>query len=235
MTYTPMLVVHIAGGAVAVLAGLTALVVRKGSRLHRRSGDVFTIAMLFMAAGGAYIAWRKSQPFNVFAGTFTFYLVATAALVVLRKPKQNGRVEFVLLLVALAAGFTALAFAFRAHTKGDVIGYSIFAVISLLSASGDIRMLIRGGVSGVQRLVRHIWRMGFALFIAAGSLFLGTASDPVLRRTGLRATIFTKEIRATHLPQVPVIIIVVLTIFWIFRIRFAKAYKNVERQVARSS
>jgi hypothetical protein len=234
MTYTPMLIVHIAGGFIAVLAGCMALVVRKGSRLHRRSGDVFVIAMLLMASGGAYIALRKSQPFNVFAGTFTFYLVATAALVVLRKPKQNGRLEFALMLVALAAGITALAFALQTQVKAHVIGYGIFATIALLSAAGDIRMLIRGGVAGVQRLVRHIWRMGFALFIAAGSLFLGTASDPVLRKTGLRATIFTKEIRATHLPQVPVILIVVLTIFWLIRVRFPYAHRKLEHQPVES-
>jgi len=225
-----MLVVHIAGGLIAVLAGSLALVVRKGSRLHRRTGDVFVIAMLFMASGGAYIALRKSQPFNVFAGTLTFYLVSTAALVVMRKPKQNGRLELVFMLIALTAGITAIVFAARVHERGSVIGYSIFATIAILCAVGDIRMLIRGGVSGVQRLVRHIWRMGFALFVAAGSLFLGTASDPVLRRTGLRATIFTKEIRATHLPQVPVIIIVVLTIFWLIRVRFPNTYRKVERQ-----
>lgn len=230
MTYTPMLVVHIAGGLFAVLAGCMALVVRKGSRLHRRSGDVFVISMLFMASGGAYIALRKSQSFNVFAGTLTFYLVSTAALVVMRKPKQNGRLEFAFMLVAVAAGITALAFASRAHDKGSVIGYCVFATIALLSAAGDIRMLVRGGVAGAQRLVRHIWRMGFALFVAAGSLFLGTASDPGLRRTGLRATIFTKEIRATHLPQVPVVIIVVLTIFWLIRVRFPKAYRKVQHR-----
>jgi uncharacterized membrane protein len=228
MTYTPMLVVHIAGGLIAVLTGCMALVVRKGSLLHRRSGDVFVISMLLMASGGAWIAFRKSQPFNVFAGTFTFYLVSTAALVVLRKPKQNGRLEFAFTLVALATGLTALAFAFQAQKKGDVIGYSIFAAIALLSAAADIRMLIRGGVAGVQRLVRHIWRMGFALFIAAGSLFLGTASDPILRKTGLRATIFTNEVRATHLPQVPVLIIVVVTIFWLIRVRFPSASRRLK-------
>lgn len=221
-----MLIVHIAGGIIAVLTGSMALVVRKGSPLHRRSGDVFAISMLFMAAAGAYIALRKSQPFNVFAGTLTFYLVSTAALVVMRKPRQNGRLEIFFTLVALAAGFTALFFALRAHDKGSVIGYSIFALIALLSAAGDIRMLIRGGVAGAQRLIRHLWRMGFALFVAAGSFFLGTAGDPVMRRSGLRATLFTKEIRATHLPQVPVLIIVVLTIFWLFRVRYSSAYKS---------
>ena len=231
MTYTPMLIVHIAGGMIAVLAGSIALIVRKGSRMHRRSGDVFVVAMLFMAAGGAYIAMRKSQPFNVFAGTLTFYLVSTAALVVMRRPKQNGRLELAFMLVALVAGITALVFALREHDRGSVIGYSVFATIALLCAAGDLRMLIRGGVAGVQRLVRHLWRMGFALFVAAGSFFLGTASDPVMRRSGLRATLFTKEIRATHLPQVPVIIIVVLTIFWLIRVRFPNAHRKLEQQL----
>ena len=233
MTYTPMLVVHIAGGVIAVLAGFIALIVRKGSRLHRRTGDVFVIAMLFMAAAGAYIALRKSQPFNVFAGTLTFYLVSTAALVVMRKPKQNGRLELAFVLVALAAGITALIFAAREHNRGNVIGYSVFAAIALLSAAGDIRMIIRGGVAGAQRLVRHIWRMGFALFVAAGSFFLGTASDPVLRKSGLRATIFTKEVRATHLPQLPVLIIVLLTIYWLIRVRFPRAYRKIQQPLAR--
>jgi hypothetical protein len=223
MTYTPMLVVHIASGVIAVLAGSMALVVRKGSRPHRRSGDVFAISMLLMAAGGAYIAFMKSQPFNVFAGTLTFYLVSTGTLVVLRKPNQKGCLEFALMLVALAAGITALGLGLRAPGKSS-LGYFIFTTIALLCAAGDIRMLHRGGVAGVQRLVRHIWRMGFALFVAAGSLFLGTAGDPVLRKTGLRATIFTKEIRATHLPQVPVI--VVLTIFRLIKVRYASAYKT---------
>jgi uncharacterized membrane protein len=229
MTYTPMLVVHIAGGMTAVLAGFVALLVRKGSPLHRRSGDVFVISMLLMSAGGAYIALMKSQRFNVFAGTFTFYLVSSATLVMLRKPKQKGRLELALLLIPLAAGITALIFGLQASGRSG-IGYFIFAAIALLSAAGDIRMLIRGGAAGVQRLVRHIWRMGFALFIAGGSFFLGTASDPVLRKTGLRATLFTKEIRATHLPQVPVLIIVVLTIFWLIRVRFPNVHKKLERQ-----
>jgi uncharacterized membrane protein len=226
MTYSPILIAHIAGGMIAVLAGSMALVVRKGGRVHRRSGDVFVISMLIMAAGGAYIAFTKSQNFNVFAGTLTFYLVSTATLTVMRKPNKAGRAELVFLLIALAAGITSLTFAVRAQSRGHAIGYTIFALIALLSSAGDIRMLLRGGLDGAQRLVRHIWRMCFALFVAAGSFFLGTAGDPVMRRSGLRATLFTPAIRKTHLPQVPVIIIVVISLFWLFRVLFSNAYKK---------
>jgi hypothetical protein len=68
--------------------------------------------------------------------------------------------------------------------------------------------------------------MGIALFIASGSFFLGTASDPVLRRTGLRAQLFPEAIRRTHLPELPVLIIVILTIFWVCRVMFSNAYKS---------
>jgi uncharacterized membrane protein len=240
MTYSPVLIVHICGGIIGVLSGSTALVARKGSYLHRKSGVVFVISILSMAAAGAYVAFTKSQTPNVIAGAFTIYLVATAWLTVMRKENETGRVEFGLLLVGLAAGISSLTLGWEsAHSAtaskaGDLTAlFVVVGSVALLSVAGDIRMLIRGGVSGAKRLVRHLWRMCVALFIAAGSFFLGTASDPVLRRTGLRATLFTPEIRKTHLPEVPVLIIVILTIFWLCRVWFTSAYKR-KRSVAAS-
>ena len=232
MTYSPVLIVHICAGMIGILSGSTALAVRKGSRLHRRAGVVFVISMMSMAAAGAYVALTKSQPTNIIAGTFTFYLVATAWLTVTRKERETGGLEWGLLLLGLAAGISSLILGWQAthsttgvKTGGSVLFYA-FGSAALLSAAGDIRMLIRGGVAGAQRLVRHLWRMGVALFIAAGSFFLGTASDPVLRRTGLRAQLFPEAIRRTHLPELPVLIIVILTIFWVCRVMFSNAYKS---------
>jgi hypothetical protein len=232
MTYPPVLLVHICGGILGVLSGSTALVARKGSRLHRKSGDVFVIAMLAMAAAGAYVAFTKSQPPNIIAGTFTFYLVASAWLTVTRKENETGQVEFGLLLLGLAAGISSLILGWQAaHTTVSKNGvpsalYVVFGSAAVLASAGDIRMLIRGGVSGAQRLVRHLWRMCIALFVATASFFLGSSNDPVFRRTGLRATLFTPEIRKTHLPEVPVLTIVILTIFWLCRVWFSKAYKK---------
>jgi len=226
-TYSPILIIHILGGFVAVLAGFTALFTRKGARLHRRSGDVFVISMLIMAGGGAIAALAKSQTFNVFAGVFTLYLVSTAFLAVRRKAGETGRADYAFLLIALAAGITMLAIgANHAAAKGGKAGtpYFIAATIAILCSAGDIRMLIRHGLSGAPRMLRHVWRMCFALFVASGSFFLGTASDPVFRKAGLRAKLFTHAIRQTHLPEVPVYILLILTIFWIYRVKFTDAY-----------
>jgi hypothetical protein len=226
MTYSPILIVHICAGIIAVFAGSAALVVRKGGPLHRRTGDVFVISMLVMASSGASMAFIKSQRSNVLAGVLTFYLVATAALTVMRRQKMSGRFELGLLFIALAAGTSSWILAARGTDTGSVMFYSIFASIASLAAAGDIRVLARGGITGAPRLVRHVWRMGLALFVASGSLFLGTASDPVMKRSGLRATLFTPAIRATHLPEIPVLIVVVITIFWLCRIAFTKRYKQ---------
>src|SRR5258708_264536 len=232
MTYSPALIVHIAGGIVGVLSGFTALLARKGSRLHRKSGDVFVVSMMTMAAAGAYVAFRKSQPPNMIAGAFTFYLVASAWLTVKRKDNETSRVDFALLLVGSAAAIISLIFGLEAarstdSSAGAMVGpYFAFGTVAVLATIGDIRMLYRGGVSGAKRLVRHLWRMCIALFIATASFFLGSSNDPVLRRTGLRATLFTAAIRRTHLPELPVLIVVILTIFWLFRVWFSKAYKN---------
>lgn len=226
MTYSPALIAHIVAGTVAVAAGSMALFVRKGSALHRKSGVVFAVAMMVMAASGASIALIKSQPVNVFAGVITLYLVATAWLTVRRKEMETGRLELALLFVALATGITGWTLSFAATERAYVMSYRVFGSFALLFATGDIRMLARGGVSGARRLTRHIWRMGLALFIAAGSFFLGTAGDPVMRRSGLRARLFPPEIRATHLPQLPVLLIVALTIFWLVRVRFGSAYRR---------
>ena len=47
--------VHIAAGTLALLAGLVALSAAKGGTIHRRSGAIFVLAMLTMAAAADYL------------------------------------------------------------------------------------------------------------------------------------------------------------------------------------
>jgi len=60
---------------------------------------------------------------------------------------------------------------------GVPVGIMFFiGSVMLLAAAGDVRMLVRGGVFGPKRIARHLWRMCFGLFIAAGSFFLGPST-----------------------------------------------------------
>jgi uncharacterized membrane protein len=228
MTYSPFLLLHIAGGILAIISGFAAVFVRKGSPLHRATGNVFTISMLCMATGGAYLALLKWQEINIVAGVFTVYLVSTAWLVVKRRNGKPGRLELGLVFVALAVSVFCVVLGWQVahrtvarHGDGPTAMYFIIAAIAFLSATGDVRMLLRGGVTGAQRMVRHLWRMNFALFVATASFFVGGGA-----RNGIRARLFTKAVRATHLPSVPVFLVLILMIYWVIRVKFGKQYKR---------
>src|SRR5256886_12841210 len=97
----------------------------------------------------------------------------------------------------------------------------------LVAAAGDVRMLVRGGVLGAKRIARHLWRMCFGLFIAAGSFFLGPSNRPLrlLSAVGLGQHL-SPALFSTGLYLVLTILPLILLIFWLIRVRFAKTHKN---------
>jgi uncharacterized membrane protein len=171
----PLLILHILGGTIGLLSGTFAIAVRKGSRLHRASGNVFTVAMLTLASSGLCLAILKSQRGNIIGSIVTFYMITTAWLAGRRR--NIGRPDWAALLVGIggaAAVITLGVLTLHHPDKNAPAGMCFFfGVVLLLAAAGDIRMLAHGGIAGRQRITRHLWRMCFGLFIATGSFFLG--------------------------------------------------------------
>jgi hypothetical protein len=235
MIRTPLLFIHIAGALVGLLAGWTALFFRKGSRWHGAAGTIFFFSMIGMCTGGVILAVMKQQVGNVFGGTLTFYLVGTAWLTVKRREGETGRLEFAAMLAAFAAwivswtlGLQVLHSATAPNDGVPAMAYFILGSVALLAAAGDARMFLRGGVFGAARIVRHLWRMCTALLITTLS---GLA--------GQRTHIFPEAIRNAHLFGVPVLtlpvfVLPILMIFWLFRVKFSKQYKTkaVVRRIA---
>ena len=57
----PLLILHIIAGSIGLLTDTVAMAVRKGGKLHRASGNVFTVAMLTLATSAFCLAILKSQ------------------------------------------------------------------------------------------------------------------------------------------------------------------------------
>jgi hypothetical protein len=51
--------------------------------------------------------------------------------------------------------------------------FVVFITAGAFAAAGEIHVLVRRSIAGPARRARHLWRMCFSLFIAAGSFFLG--------------------------------------------------------------
>ncbi len=180
MLYSPLLPVHISAGIVAILSGAAAMSFRKGSRRHALAGKVFVGAMLTLGTSAVYLALMKHQMGNVLGGTFAIYLVTTAWLTARRRDGETSIFDWVALLVPLAIGIALwisgleLVYSYTWSKDGVPTGMHFFmGSVILLAAAGDIRMLLRGGVFGNKRIVRHLWRMCFGFFVATGSFFLG--------------------------------------------------------------
>ncbi len=221
MQLSPVLVLHICGGTLGMLSGAVAVSFRKGSRRHGLAGRVFVISMLIMSAAGVYMAFLKSQPGNILGGTLTFYLVATAWMTARHRDGETGLFDWGALLVALTLGAVTATWGWEAANSanglknGYPVGVYVFlGSVALLAATGDIRMLVLGGVSSTQRIVRHLWRMCFAWFIASASIFLA------------RPQIFPALLRRTGVLYLLSILPLILMIFWMIRVRITNAYKK---------
>ena len=104
----PLLILHILGGTIGLLSGTFAIVVRKGSRLHRASGNVFTIAMLTLASSGLCLAILKSQTGNIIGSIVTFYMITTAWLAGRRR--NIGPPDWAALLVGIGGAVAQARF-----------------------------------------------------------------------------------------------------------------------------
>lgn len=117
------------------------------------------------------------------------------------------------LLVALAVGLASLTFAGEALANGGMrngmpaFPFLMFGVIGMLASVGDVRMMRSGVPRGPPRLARHLWRMCFALFIASLSFFIG------------QAKVIPKPIRIYPLLALPVLGVLVIMVYWLWRVR----------------
>src|SRR5215469_3267861 len=234
MLYSPILVTHICAGALGLLSGTAALAFRKGSSRHVLAGRVFVASMLLMGVAAVCLAVVRHQPNNIGGGILTVYLIGTAWLTVRRRAGETAWFDWFALLIPLAIGILGWKNgldALRSPTgeKYDVpAGMHLFmGTICLLATTGDVRMLVRGGVFGAKRIARHLWRMCFGLFIAAGSFFFGPSNRPLrlLSSVGLGRHL-PQALFSTGLYLFLTILPLFLLIFWMLRVRFSNAYKG---------
>jgi hypothetical protein len=206
--------IHIVAGVLSLLSGAMALYAVKGGAWHRRSGTVFFGAMLVMASSGALMASiLEPNPVNVMAGSLTCYFVLTGWLAVKRSVDEARAALVGLMLAALALGaFAWVLVILAAQSPRGLIGgvpwppLALFGTLGLLGALLDARMLRAGGLRGAQRVARHLWRMGFAMWVATSSFFLGQPRvfpDFLRENVGLRA--------------IPVLLVVAVVGYWLVR------------------
>jgi hypothetical protein len=186
---------------------------------------VFVYAMLAMAvAGTAIAALRGVAPWlNIPAGVLTAYLVITALTTVRPAVAASPWLDRGLTVVALVVGLICLGLGVEAvgspTGKGrdgmPAFPFFMFGVVGTLAGFLDLRLMRAGGVRGASRLARHLWRMSFALFIAALSFFIG------------QADVIPEPIRIRPLLALPVLAVPLTMLYWLWRVRVRRSFRGI--------
>ena len=86
----------------------------------------------------------------------------------------------------------------------------VLATVLILAAAGDVRIMRSGMPRGGPRLARHLWRMCFALFIAAGSFF------SIRERV---AKILPEPFTTGPMRALPILLLFGAMFYWLWRVR----------------
>jgi len=214
---------HILAGILALVFGYVALFTKKGGILHRKTGTGFAVAMIVMSLTGALIATVKPDRGSIIAGLLTFYFVVTGLLTVKHVPSQR-RISMLLMVWGFVLGVFAIWAGWWLAQRGrpEAAPMLIFSAMSIGGAIGDWRMLKAGGIQGPRRITRHLWRMCFAMWVAAASFFWGPPGR-------VPAVIYYPAL----LP-IPVLLPIVVMLYWLFRIRIRKTLRGIYDHASRA-
>ena len=216
-----ILYAHISGGTVGLISGAVALLARKGGKLHRLSGNIFFVSMLVMTGIGAIVAPFIPDRVSSVAGFMSFYLIFSGWLTVERRRDGIGALEIIGCVWAISGAAAAMFLSWLAaqtpeHTLDGAPqqAFYIFVTVSAIAALADLKVILRRGIGGAQRVARHVWRMCFGLFVASGSLFLG------------QAQVFPDWIRQLHVLPYLALAPLPFMLFWMFYVRLSKRYRG---------
>jgi F0F1-type ATP synthase assembly protein I len=142
----------------------------------------------------------------------TFYFVTTGLLTVRPRAQESlwidrAAVAFVLTVSVLA--FVAGVDLMRGG-RPEAAPSFIFGIVGLLAATGDIRVLRGRVMQAPRRIARHLWRLSFAMWVAAASFFWGPP-----RRV-------PEAIRIPALQATAVLLPIAVMLYWLWRLRGRK-------------
>lgn len=218
----PILIAHVAGGLVAILAGAVAVIARKGGPVHVRAGTWFAASMLILGITAAILEpFRTPEPGSPIPALLVCYFVATSWVTARRRDGTTSTFEIIACALALGAAAAIAWGGFKGATtpvgSGPIFA---FAGVCLLGGLGDLNAILRKKLTAAQRLSRHLWRMCFAFFIATGSFFLG------------QQDVMPKAVRGSPILFVLAFAPFAVMAIWLVRLRFAKSIRRISFRAA---
>lgn len=208
--FVPFLVLHVAAGFAALVAGLVAMLSRKGGPAHIRAGRMFYGGMMVAGATACVLAYLRPNAFLFLIGVMSLYLVhAGRRAVAAGAPdwRDHGAAIAMLLAGAVMVVLGALGVAgieVLPLPAGLAVVLVVFGGIGAALSAADLRAF-RRDLSWSDKVARHLQRMTGA-YIATTTAFIvvnGSFLPPLVRWLGPTALLvpmifwFTARLRRT--------------------------------------
>lgn len=169
-----LLVIHITGGAIGLLAGSYNMLTKKGTKLHKQVGQLFFYALLISAVVALPMSYLHSNYFLLIVGVFTSYLLLTGKRYLAKKSIADvSNIDWLLciLMLLFGAGFIAWGINLLLHKINFGTVLLVFGTFSMLLVWQDNRNF--KGRSPIKNygLTNHIQRM-IGAYIASLTAFI---------------------------------------------------------------
>ena len=221
---TLLLWVHIASGLIAADRRLHCRRRAQGRAACMARPEPCSSARCWSLASRAAILepFREPEPGSPVGPLLVCYFVGTSWVTARRRDGTTGRFEVIACAVALGAaaiiawsGLTG-----ELDSPGGPRSPSLPSPRSACWPAWAISMsCCARGCPAAQRISRHLWRMCFAFFVAAGSFFLG------------QQDIMPEAVRGSPILFVLAFAPLAIMLFWLVRLRFAKAVGRLALRV----
>ena len=206
--------IHTPAGTIVLVTAVLAMFAKKGSALHRKAGSCFTVSMMVMLVSGIAAAYLKNSIGDMMLGAIVMYTVFTAWLTVHHKKNEIGLLEITALIWAVGFAITAFAMSMGWREEVAPFAYLIWGGLAILFALGDIRNLYHLGLSGTQRIIRHVSRIGFSLVWATLAF-----TDKIVKMMGANVKSMQGE-QLLLIVGIPTMLILITILYWITKILF---------------
>lgn len=206
--------IHTPAGTIVLVTAVLAMFAKKGSALHRKAGSCFTVSMMVMLVSGIAAAYLKNSIGDMMLGAIVMYTVFTAWLTVHHKKNETGLLEITALIWVVGFAITAFAISMGWREEVAPFAYLSWGGLAILFALGDIRNLYHLGLSGTQRIIRHVSRIGFSLVWATLAF-----TDKIVKMMGANVKSMQGE-QLLLIVGIPTMLILITILYWITKILF---------------
>jgi uncharacterized membrane protein len=175
MSFIEFLIFTHAGlGGVALLSGLLALIVVKGSPVHKKSGKVFFFSMLLSAAVALIIAFIPSHhnPFLVSIGIFsTYFLLSGFRSLRYKQPEFDLRIDKAIAAIIVLTGVVMIFTPILLTSNVNVV-LLVFGTVGIVFGLRDFRLFKNRDRLKKNWLKLHLGKMTGGYIAAVSAFFV---------------------------------------------------------------